>query len=139
MGAVKNQVVELTGEVVAADTDAMSFVLRVDAGHRVSVPLDKPHRDVVLRALAFRLVLRLRVRRHGMHDASGDVKDIADVVSVDVVDDVATKSGQVPRKSIVDRIAELSAAVPEKSWDKLPRDGARNLDHYLYGAPKVDY
>ena len=26
--------------------------------------------------------------------------------------------------------------VPPEAWDELPPDGAFNLDHYLYGAPK---
>ncbi|HZK75902.1 MAG TPA: hypothetical protein VFD13_03255 [Candidatus Kapabacteria bacterium] len=28
------------------------------------------------------------------------------------------------------------AKVPQEAWDNVPTDGARNLDHYLYGAPK---
>jgi hypothetical protein len=30
-------------------------------------------------------------------------------------------------------IEEIGAAVPAGEWDKVPTDGARNLDHYLYG------
>lgn len=33
---------------------------------------------------------------------------------------------------------ELTADVPDSEWDKVPTDLARNLDHYLYGAPKED-
>ena len=31
---------------------------------------------------------------------------------------------------------ELAAAVPASEWDSVPTDAAKNLDHYLYGAPK---
>lgn len=33
---------------------------------------------------------------------------------------------------------ELTADVPDSEWDKVPTDLVRNLDHYLYGAPKED-
>jgi hypothetical protein len=32
-----------------------------------------------------------------------------------------------------DRIAKEA---PASELDKLPKDGGKNLDHYLYGAPK---
>ena len=31
---------------------------------------------------------------------------------------------------------ELAADIPDAEWDKVPTDLAKNLDHYLYGAPK---
>ena len=33
-------------------------------------------------------------------------------------------------------IAEITKDIPASEWAKLPRDGAANLDHYLYGHPK---
>ena len=33
-------------------------------------------------------------------------------------------------------IAEISRSVPEEAWDDVPTDLSKNLDHYLYGAPK---
>ncbi len=30
------------------------------------------------------------------------------------------------------------ATIPEQEWDKLPRDAAKNIDHYLYGTPKEE-
>jgi hypothetical protein len=30
-------------------------------------------------------------------------------------------------------IIELSASVPAEEWDRVPKDLAENLDHYLYG------
>jgi len=36
------------------------------------------------------------------------------------------------------RIAEIMADVPLEEFAKLPRDGARQVDHYIYGLPKRD-
>ncbi len=43
-----------------------------------------------------------------------------------------------PTKPIWETVAEMGAAIPAEAWDKVPRDGARNLDHYLYGSPKQE-
>jgi len=32
----------------------------------------------------------------------------------------------------------IASRVPEEARKKLPRDGVRNLDRYLYGTPKKD-
>ncbi len=38
-----------------------------------------------------------------------------------------------PRRRISQRIAEIMADVPAEEFAKLPRDGARQVDHYIYG------
>ncbi len=40
------------------------------------------------------------------------------------------------RKPLWERAAELRKTIPEEEWAKLPSDGARQLDHYIYGSPK---
>jgi len=37
---------------------------------------------------------------------------------------------------IWDRIIKLGQQVPDEEWADVPTDFARNLEHYLYGAPK---
>lgn len=32
--------------------------------------------------------------------------------------------------------AELRMTVPASEWEKLPADGAEQLDHYIHGGPK---
>jgi hypothetical protein len=32
--------------------------------------------------------------------------------------------------------AEIRKSVPAEEWAKLPKDGAEQLDRYLYGSPK---
>jgi antitoxin component of MazEF toxin-antitoxin module len=40
------------------------------------------------------------------------------------------------RLTLAERIAALTADAPPEELDKLPTDGAAQLDHYLYGHPK---
>ena len=42
------------------------------------------------------------------------------------------------RPPLWERIAAISASVPMEEWEKLPRDLAKNFDHYLYGAPREE-
>lgn len=43
-----------------------------------------------------------------------------------------------PRGNIADRIVEIGRTITPEDRAAFPRDGARNLDHYLYGLPKQD-
>ena len=40
--------------------------------------------------------------------------------------------------SILGMIRKIHESVPDSEWEKLPKDGARNLKHYLYGWPKEE-
>jgi hypothetical protein len=39
-------------------------------------------------------------------------------------------------KPIWEVAAEIRKSIPAEEWAKLPTDGARQLDHYIYGSPK---
>ena len=43
---------------------------------------------------------------------------------------------QRPRKHISEIIIERTRNVPREEFEKLPKDGASEHDHYLYGSPK---
>ncbi len=43
-----------------------------------------------------------------------------------------------PRQEIWDIIAENMKQVPAEDLALLPRDGASQIDHYVYGVPKSD-
>jgi hypothetical protein len=47
--------------------------------------------------------------------------------------DVASRAGLI---GVLDMVDELRKNVPPEEFSKLPTDGARQLDHYLYGSPK---
>ena len=40
--------------------------------------------------------------------------------------------------SVLDMFERLHQAAPPGTWDSLPSDGSKNIDHYLYGAPKEE-
>ena len=40
--------------------------------------------------------------------------------------------------SLLQMFDEIHSSVPESAWDNLPKDGAKNYKHYLYGWPKVE-
>lgn len=35
-----------------------------------------------------------------------------------------------------EEIAEMGKAIPDEVIARMPRDGAKNFDHYLHGSPK---
>jgi len=45
-------------------------------------------------------------------------------------------ASQPSSRHISEIIAEITAEVPPEEFAKLPRDGSREHDHYLYGHPK---
>ncbi|MBI1759938.1 MAG: hypothetical protein HYR56_00740 [Acidobacteria bacterium] len=40
------------------------------------------------------------------------------------------------RVTIWDQVKDIIEAVPPEAWAEVPKDGAANVDHYRYGAPK---
>jgi hypothetical protein len=40
--------------------------------------------------------------------------------------------------SIADELSVIADGIPNGEWDRLPRDLSKNLDHYLYGARKIE-
>ncbi len=43
---------------------------------------------------------------------------------------------KLERQTLLEKLEVISKSVPEEVWEKLPADGAENIDHYLYGAQK---
>ncbi len=41
-----------------------------------------------------------------------------------------------PSKTLGESITELMQDVSEEEWEKLPSDGSKQHDHYIYGSPK---
>ena len=46
------------------------------------------------------------------------------------------KSGRQDR-SVWDKIGELGKEISLEEWENVPSDASINLEHYLYGAPRV--
>jgi Arc/MetJ-type ribon-helix-helix transcriptional regulator len=49
---------------------------------------------------------------------------------------VANQKTVLEDKPIWEVVAELRKSIPSAEFLKLPKDGAEQLDHYLYGSPK---
>ena len=50
------------------------------------------------------------------------------------------KTARKPKRELTiwEKIAERGKRIPPEELARIPTDGARNLHHYLYGAPKQD-
>jgi Arc/MetJ-type ribon-helix-helix transcriptional regulator len=77
----------------------------------------------------------------------GAMRDAADELDEIVADAMKKRQGQangtetvaparLDSRPIWEVVDELRQSVPAEEWDKLPVDGAEQLDHYLYGSPK---
>jgi hypothetical protein len=53
-----------------------------------------------------------------------------------VLPETLPASQGVDDRSLEEKIAEITAQVPEEEWAKLPADLGDHLDHYIYGTPK---
>ncbi len=78
-------------------------------------------------------------------DANGAVTVPADLCRAAGVEPEANLVAEIQAGRIVlepaakpfwERIAALAANAPPQELDKVPADGAAQLDHYLYGQPK---
>ena len=49
-----------------------------------------------------------------------------------------SESQDASAQSFLDMIDEIRAQVPDEEWKNLPTDLSKNIDHYLYGSPKVE-
>lgn len=50
-----------------------------------------------------------------------------------------TQSSAPARMTIWEEVDEITKDVPPEAWDELPTDGSMNVDHYLYGVPKLTH
>lgn len=50
--------------------------------------------------------------------------------------DLAEELANPKKLTLMQKIDAIRSRVPDEAWEKLPVDGAENLDHYLYGHPK---
>jgi Arc/MetJ-type ribon-helix-helix transcriptional regulator len=73
---------------------------------------------------------------HGGHFASVD-EAIAEAVRLLLRQRNRGEPGSAPaHKPIWEVAEEIRKSVPAEEWEKLPRDGAEQHDHYIYGTPK---
>jgi hypothetical protein len=46
-------------------------------------------------------------------------------------------NNKTPLQELLNSISESWSRIPREERDRIPTDGAMNIDHYLYGIPKV--
>ncbi|XGV88759.1 MAG: hypothetical protein ACAF42_07230 [Limnothrix sp. BL-A-16] len=52
---------------------------------------------------------------------------------------LTTSDATADESNVLLKLAEMATQdIPEEAWKDLPPDFSINLDHYLYGAPKVE-
>ena len=45
-------------------------------------------------------------------------------------------NGHEHKRTLGEQLEEVFADISTEDWEKLPRDGAEQHDHYIYGTPK---
>jgi hypothetical protein len=129
-----NDRVDLIGEVRAVDLGD-SFSVRLDDGAKVPARFSVEQENLVTEALREHASRRLRVKGTAEFRADGKIRAIVAVAELEI-----RPAGEVPfgssAKPIWEMIEQIGAEVPAVEWDKVPADGAQNLDHYLYGHAK---
>jgi hypothetical protein len=127
--------IELRGEVRAADLDDRQFSLRLDDGTKIVAKFTTEQEDRITEALRDHTSRRLRLKGRAEVAPTGKIKRVASVESL-AVEAVEAPEPATSSKPIWEVALEIGASIPEEEWAKIPTDLAKNLHHYLYGAPK---
>ena len=129
-----NDRVDLTGEVRTVDLGG-TFTVRLGDGAKVPAKFSPEQENLVTEALRDHASRRLRVNGTAEFHPDGKIKAIIAIADLEI-----RPLGEVlfdpSAKPIWEVIEEIGAAVPVGEWENVPADGARNLDHYLFGHAK---
>jgi hypothetical protein len=55
---------------------------------------------------------------------------------LDLIKELLVEVDAVPSEPFWQQLTAIGSQVSEEEWEKLPTDLSRNLEHYMYGAPK---
>jgi hypothetical protein len=74
-----------------------------------------------------------------LNDRSTTDSDELSIEELNAKWDALENDPEFKAKPFWERIAAIGNVVPQSEWRKhLPRDFARNFEHYMYGAPRED-
>ena len=82
------------------------------------------------------LILELSPERETALKAEADAQGVSAEQYALLVLDRDLQPYDQPRRHISQVICEMMSDVPLEVFEGLPRDGASEHDHYLYGSPK---
>jgi hypothetical protein len=127
-------VVDVRGVVTAANLRGTATI-EID-GKPVDIRFSSDDESKVTRALHEHEHVRLHVKGRGEFDP--ETRRLKRIGIVEMLTTEAPNAQEEPSDidSMLSMIEEVSASVPREVWDTLPKDGAANVDHYVYGLPK---
>jgi hypothetical protein len=129
-------VVNVSGEIRAADLDGGNFTLRREDGSKVSGKFSPEHEAQITEALKEHASCSLQAEGTATFFPNGEIKRIENIASL-TISPRTTVEHTAQAKSIWEIAEEIRKSVPQTEWKKLPKDASINVDHYLYGHRKV--
>lgn len=133
-GELREDTVEIIGTVTMARVSRPRMALIAWNGQEIEAPCDPSHEEIITTALKEHATAKVRVRGRGQFSAAGKIEKITRVDEITLLP--AGESSVCDRKPIWEVFAEILKDIPDEELRKLPRDGAANHDHYIYGLPK---
>ena len=128
-------IVDLIGEIRAADLDGGNFALRLADGTKVLGKFSPEQENVITDTLREHESQRLHIKGKAEFHPDGKLKRVASVENI-TVQPAGMAAYDETAKPIWQVALEIGASVPEEEWAKIPTDVSKNIDYYLYGAPK---
>jgi len=130
-----DDLVDLAGTVTMARVSKPRMSLLLNDGNEVEAVFAPEHEDVVTTALKQHATAKLRVQGRGQFSGLGKLLRLTEVSQI-----LLLPEGETPydysAKPIWEAIDEIIATIPPEEFEKVPRDGAEQHDHYIYGTPK---
>jgi len=80
-----------------------------------------------------------RVANGGEHVViQRDGKDVATIVPAQADLESVPEGEMDDEEPLWKKIVRIGESIPREEWKKVPPDLSKNIDHYLYGSPKVE-
>jgi hypothetical protein len=82
--------------------------------------------------------LEAQASQHGYKDIGGYLQALLREVQQRQTAEPSAVAGGANGTSPWEIAVSIGANVPRQAWDDVPSDLSKNIDHYLYGAPRED-
>jgi len=130
-------VVDLRGEIRAADLDGGNFALRVPDGSKILGKFLPEQESLITDALKEHQTRHLHITGQAEFLPDGRIKRIVSAERLDVQLPGPERYDTTARP-VWEVVAEIGASVPDREWARVPADLSKNVDHYLYGAAREE-